>query len=67
MFNIQVHYLIGRTVNVDNFTCRSYEYDIGSGVLRLGDGTDKDGPVSIAQYRSPFRVLIRPRMSDAVT
>lgn len=65
---IQVHYLIGRTVNIDNFTCTTYESDIGAGVLRLTDGADVDGPVMAVQYRKPSRVIIRPdRRSDAVT
>lgn len=59
-YKIQVHYTIGRTVNVDRFTCTEWESDIGAGVIRLIDGADEDGPVKAAQYRRPWRVLTRP-------
>lgn len=60
MYKIRVHYLIGRTVNIDSFTCETYESDIGSGVLRLINGGDTTGPVSTVQYRRPYRIVIRP-------
>jgi hypothetical protein len=59
MFKIQVHYLIGHTVNVDYYTCDEYEIDNKAGVLRFQNGKDQHGSVKSVQYKSHFRILTR--------
>lgn len=62
-YTIQVHYIIGDSVNVDRFECSEFECDRRAGVLRLINGADAEGPVYMAQYEKIWRVLTRPRTS----
>lgn len=57
-----VHYWIGNAVNVDNFECDDYQSDLSAGVIRMARATDDQGPVLVAQYYQPWRILIRPKL-----
>jgi len=60
-FRVNVHYTIGRSVNIDRFTCSDWESDVGAGVIRFIDGLDDRGlPVISAQYWTPWRIIIAP-------
>jgi hypothetical protein len=65
VYNITIHYTIGKTVNIDRFTAEDLESDVGAGVLRLINGRDSKGPVHAVQYKAAWRIIIRPEVEDA--